>query len=453
MSASDSIVAIEFYDSGVRIGNGEQILADSPSYALIEANQIKVGKAAKHQAHLRPREISTHFWVDLSANSTTKYVLSHAEIALKHLEQVWHSAQCHDSSAILITPAQLEKNDLGLLLGICKKLNINVLGITCNAVLSLKQRIEHCAAVYLDLLQSKIILTELSQDETGISLKQQSRVLNYGLQDFTHNCAKNIAKQFVAETRFDPLHSAKNEQQFYDKLPLWTNLLEQQQAIECNLSIDNKQYSINLEHQDLIAANQHLFNEIANYLNVLFHNHPALVIICSASCKQVFGLHDFLATLPGCAAIQLNEAWLASQALRYAKEITTGDNIHFIKTLTWQSQYKAKIEFNSGELSNLTNQATHLLVNGHAHALHQVLYLSVDENHAEPIITLDKIPESVCSLSTSSTDTIIDIFEKNVIKVNRNNIDHPTSVKINDILELKNCKVACQFIKVVQHEA
>lgn len=452
MSASVSTVAIEIYDSGVRVSNGEKILADSPSYALIEADVVEVGEAAKHQAHLRPREISTQFWAALTASSTTKHVLSHAEIALKHLEHVWNSAQCANSSAILITPAHLEKNDLGLLLGICKRLNITVLGIACNAVLALQQRIDNCTVIYLDLLQSKIVLTELNQDEAGISLKQTSRMLDYGLKSFTHNCAKSIANQFVAETRFDPLHTASNEQQFYDKLPLWMELLQQQQVIECKLSIDNKQYAINLERTQLITANQHLFNEIVNYLNVLFHNHSALAIICSDSCKQVFGFYSFLAALPGCTAIHLNTNSLASMALRCANMITSANDIHFTKNLTWLTQSRAEIEFNSGKLSNLANQPTHLLVNGHAHSLRQALYLSVDEVYAELIITLDKKPESVCRLSASSTDTQVEVFVKGVVKINQDAIDHPTSIKINDILEVNNSELTCQFIKVVQHE-
>ncbi|MEM7400622.1 MAG: hypothetical protein AAF304_01595, partial [Pseudomonadota bacterium] len=418
----------------------------------IEADVVEVGEAAKHQAHLRPREISTHFWAALTASSTTKHILSHAEIALKHLEHVWKSAQCADASAILITPAHLDKNDLGLLLGICKKLNITVLGIACNAVLSLQQRIENCTAVYLDLLQNKFVLSELNQNEVGVSLKKTSRVLDYGLKTFTHNCAKSIANQFVSETRFDPLHTATNEQQFYDKLPLWLELLQQQEVIECELSIDNKYYTINLERRQLITANQHLFNEIVNYLNVLFHDQPALAIICSDSCKGVFGFFEFLETLPGCATINLNSNSLTKMALRSANIITTGDEIHFTKNISWQSQSKAKIKFNNGKLSNLANQPTHLLVNGHAHSLHQALYLSVDEFHAEPIITLKRKSESVCGLSTSSTDTKVEIYIKEVIKINQVGIDHPSSVKINDILEIKNCRLTCQFIKVVQHE-
>lgn len=452
MSTSESTVVIEFYDSGVRVSNGEKILADSPSYALIEANNILVGKSAKHQAHLRPREISTQFWTDLSASSTTKHVLSHTEIALKHLGQVWDSAKCHDAAVILITSAQLNKNDLGLLLGICTKLNINVLGIACNAVLSLKQRIKNCAAVFLDLQQTKIILSELTQNETDVSIKQACRVLDYGLQNFTLNIAKIIAKQFVAKTRFDPLHSAGNEQQFYDQLTSWMKALQQKKTIECTLSVEHKDYMINLERQQLITANQHLFNEIANYLNVLFHNQPALTIICSANCKHVFGLHTFLAELPGCAIIQLEASSLSKQALCCANEITAGHDIHFFKTLAWQTQSLAEIQFNSGSLSNLANQPTHLLVNGHAHSLQQMLYLSLEDNHTGPVITLDKTPKSICCFSTSNADTKVEIFVKGVVKINQDEVDHITSVKINDSLELRNCTTLCQLIKVVQHE-
>ena len=143
-------------------------------------------------------------------------------------------------SVILITPVHLDKHDLGLLLGICKKLSINVAGIVCNATLAMQQPAKDCKAVFLDLLQQQLAVTEIIQNDTGISLKQPSRILDYGLQNFIQNCAKTIAKKFIAETRFDPLHAADDEQHFFDKLPLWLASLSEKDSIECKLSSGRK---------------------------------------------------------------------------------------------------------------------------------------------------------------------------------------------------------------------
>ena len=106
MSTAKPIVIIECYDSGVRICDDKNILAECASCALIESSSnIIVGDAAQQQAHLRPREVSTSFWGDLSAHSTTKHAVSNAEIALHHLKHVWQLANCTDQNAIIITPA------------------------------------------------------------------------------------------------------------------------------------------------------------------------------------------------------------------------------------------------------------------------------------------------------------------------------------------------------------
>ena len=97
-------VTIEFYDSGVRISDGKNILANSVSCALIESdNTILVGEQAEHQAHLRPRESSINFWGQLSENSDTKHVISNAEIAYRHLEHIWSLANYSNQDVILIT--------------------------------------------------------------------------------------------------------------------------------------------------------------------------------------------------------------------------------------------------------------------------------------------------------------------------------------------------------------
>ncbi|MEJ2114761.1 MAG: hypothetical protein P8X88_01600, partial [Gammaproteobacteria bacterium] len=290
-----SIVIIELYDSGVRISDGVSILADCVSCALIESDKsILVGKQAETQAHLRPRECSRLFWSRLSENSDTKHSISNAEIALHHLRYLWGLTKFEDHEVVLITPVTMDKRELGLLLGICKKLSINVTGIVANATLAIQNPLKNCKAVYLDLLQQQLAFTEIIQNNTGISLNLPSHTLNYGLQCFIKNNAKRIAKKFISDTRFDPLHLAKDEQLFFDKLPLWLTMLNDYDSIECKLNSDDKRYVVTIENEQLQKDNKQLFEDIASYLNILFHNHRNIAIYCSSSCKQVFGLHQFL---------------------------------------------------------------------------------------------------------------------------------------------------------------
>ncbi len=453
MSSSTSLIAIELYGQGLRISDGKQLLATSPSFALIEADQIQVGTAAEQQAHLRPREISTKFWHDLSGQSSTKHVVSHAQIAFTHLQSIWEKVDQQKTKAVFICPANLDKNQLGLLLGICKKIGIDVSAIASNATFSISQRTNASTTVFLDLLQNKIVLTEVLQNNSEISLKQPSRVLDYGLEDFINNCAKIIAEKFITETRFDPFHSADHEQQFYDKLKQWLNNLTRQNSIECVLVVGDKEYAVVVDAHELSSANQHLFSELSNYLNVLFHHQDTLGIICSSNTADAFGLHEYLGDMPGCASILLTDLNIVENALNRTTSFNTGDEIHFVTSLTWQTDSLTNLSFNSGSLSNLVSMPTHLLVSGHAYPLNKDLFISASEDSLDFIISYEQTSKSIARLYAANSGTRIQVFNGYTITLNNQSIDSASSLKINDVLSISDSVVSGQLIKVVQYEA
>ena len=455
MSVANTIVIIEIYDSGVRVSDGERVLADSVSCALIESEtSILVGTPAEQQAHLRPRESSTSFWSRLADSSDTKYSISNAEIALHHLESVWRSANCTNENTILITPSILDKHDLGLVLGICKKLSINVAGMVCNATLAMQQPSQGCQAVYLDLLQHNIAITTILQSDSGVSLAQPSRIINYGLTTFMQNCAQAIAKKFTSETRFDPLHSADNEQQFFDKLPLWLTMLNENNSIECKLSSGGKDFSIQINDAYLETANKKLLEEIAAHLNILFHDNELIAIYCSPSCKNVYGLQEFLFRLPGCAIVQLDELDLVSQTLACRDEILTGDQIHFVNALSWHHEPEVNnLDFSTGRLSNLSNTPTHILINGHAYGIKQDIFLAKNETGKEPRIVLKEANDNLCKIFTNKLSVEVHVNNGKHVKLNQQAIESVIAAKIGDILSIPDCDTNCFFIKVISNEA
>jgi hypothetical protein len=452
MSATTPIVLIELYDTGVRIGDGKNILTDSISCALIESDNILVGEQAEHQTHLRPREISTNFWGQLSKNSETKHVVSNANIALGHLEHACKAANCSTQAIILITPITLDKQDLGLLLGICKKLSLNVVGIVCNAALAMQQRVDNCKAVFLDLLQQKLAVTELIQNDSSVSLKQPSRVIDYGLQNFITHCAKAIANKFVSETRFDPLHSSNDEQLFFDMLPIWLRMLEDNNSIECKLNTAEKHFSINIDRQYLQQANQKLYDEVAAHLNVLFHNHESIAIYCSSTCIQAFGLLEYLSDLPGCAVMPLAKDSIINHALHCRDEIISNEQIHYVNTLSWQEDaVPIALRFNAGRLSNITSKPTHLLIDGHAYSLQKSLFISSDDANTSKVMRHEEA-QALCKISADNMNIAIQVLVDNVISINNNSIERAAFANIGDVLTIKNFQTDYVFIKVVQNE-
>ena len=447
------VVIIELYNSGIRIGDGKNVLIDSISCALIESNTILVGEQAEHQAHLRPREISTNFWDQLSKNSETKYVVSNANIALRHLEYVWNSANPSTHAVILITPITLDKHDLGLLLGICKKLSLNVVGIVCNATLAMQQRVDNCKSVFLDLLQHKLAVTELIQSDSGISLKQPSRIISYGLQSFINNCAQFIANKFISETRFDPLHSADDEQHFFDMLPLWLTMLEEHSSIECKLNTGEKHFSIKIDSESLQHANQKLFDEVAAHLNVLFHNHESIAIYCSSACKQAFGLQEFLSNLPGCAIVSLEHDSLIKQALYCSNKLISSEQVHYVNTLSWQQNTSTVVlQFNSGRLSNIASKPTHLLIDGHAHSLQKNLFIASDGSN-EPKVIRNKGTNTLCKISAKNMNIEVRGLVDQAVSMNRTSIETVSFANIGDVLKINHFQTEYVFIKVVPDEA
>ncbi len=454
MSTDESNIVIELYSSGLRISDGTTILADSKSYALIESTtSIVVGEQAEHLAYLRPRESSTLFWDQLEENSNTKIVISNAEIAYRHLEHVWTLAKCSDRSVILITSVTLNKNELGLLLGICKKISINVIGMVCNASLAIQHPINDCKAIFLDLQQQNIAITELLQNKQEVSLKQPSRILNYGLQNFIQNFANNIAKLFISETRFDPLHSASDEQQFFDNLPVWLMALNDTETIECKFNSKEKHFSIQCDKDQLQLANKKLFEDLAAHLNVLFHHHNNIAIFCNASCKKVFGLHDYLVDLPGCAVIQLDDISLCKQAILNKHEIIKGEQVHYINALPWQEGVSniPTLSFSSGKLSNLSNIPTHILLNGYAHSLLDDLFISYGVD-MQPKVLLEKSAGCLCRIYLDNRHMKIQAYDSDKVFLNKNRIEKSNAVNINDHLSIQDSIANIQFIKVVRNE-
>ncbi len=446
-----SCPVIYFYDCGVLAGIDNTIVVNSPSYALIEPKgNITVGEEAKQQAYLRPREISTHFWNQLSEQSMTKISISHAELALHHLKHIWQQAEFASNEAILITPSSMRKQDLGLLLGVCKKLDISVTGLVSGAVLASHLMSSEIQAAYIDLQQQQVCITEFQYKDTTVSVQSPFTILPYGFDHIKENCAHTIAQKFIKDTRYDPLHNANDEQQFYDKLSLWLEHLKHKQTIECSLSSNNKTFTIELDQQDLSSTNKNIFDEIAVRLMGHFQNKEQLVIYCSPTCEFAYYLIDFLKQLPGCAVQQVIHLDIIDSALLYSEQIQSSeDNVQYITSLNKkESNAISDLDFSSGSFTSLCNLPTHILINQTAYLLKDELFITEDENKKQLNVVSSNNIHALCRITVNNMKVEIENINGASIRLNDDPLQTTTTAHLGDQLTMQNHKAKLQFIRV-----
>ena len=451
-----SMLVIDLYDSGILVSDGERILADSISCALIEPGKpVQTGRAALQQACSRPQDICTQFWSRLSERSATRHEVPHADIALHHLQSVWERLNQPDHAVILAVSGMLDRQDLGLVLGICEKLSIPVRGIVSRAVLALSGPAPVNTLAWLDILQSHAVLAELQQDHEAVSVLDPVPLIPQGLQALDHLLAKRITRLFIARTRFDPMQKPGDERQFLEKLPRWLATLEQEGSVECTLQAGGQASRIQLDRQEVLDMNRAVFEAIAARLAGLFQDRNAITVICAPSCRQVFGLKGFLKGLPGCALLDTDPLRMAQQALRYRDQITTRHaTVHYTTSLAWDRDASPlTLDIHPGTLAGLNNRPTHLLIGDQAWPLDREVCLSArNGTHG-----LDLDPAcgegSLCRIA--STGWLIEVrgLHDHVIRLNGSPLTSPRSVQPGDSLGIEGHPDELRFIRVREHEA
>ncbi len=447
-------VVIDLYDSGVQISDGDKVLADSATLALVEAeHRIIFGECAERQAYSRPRDIATGFWSQLSANSDTRRVISNAELAYRHLQCVWQQVALSDRDAILVTPDTFTKHDLGLLLGICERLSISVRGLVSKAVLVPLAPMPDHKLVYIDVMQQHLAITEIRQTATGVTVVHPSTVLTPGLQSLSEHLASTIAAIFITKTRFDPMHAAWHEQQFFEKLPLWLAALNTADAVECKLTSDTHTYRIRLHKRQLRNANQAVFRRIAARLGGVFQSADAAVIISSPSCARVFGLHEFLSAMPGCAVLTAEARDVARQALLHQPQIGAHKQpVHYTTAIAWPPQVKPlRPQCNAGSLSQLHAVPTHALIGDHAYPLMQEVFVAGSGDNGG--LRIDGAPgdDSLCKISTAGLQVEIEVLNNGAVTCNGRVLRARQRVQLGDHLRVAGQTAEVRFIKVHQY--
>jgi hypothetical protein len=324
-------LAIEINGAGLLVADSREVLASEPGYAIVDAARRVTGMAAYNQARLQPAKTRSGFWSGLRVAGSTAE--SNAELAYEHLKQVWNQAGRPSAGAVLIVPGSYDTEQLGLVLGIAQECGIRVEAMVDAGVAASALRYDGRQLLYVDASLKTVSATRVNQAEVAtIDACEMSQAT--GLAEFTDEMVRAIARVFVLETRFDPLHKAETEQALYDGLPVWLEALYREGVVTAEIRHAGEPVAVELTIERVRSASLRLFREIANLIASLRTPGMPAVVQINHRLARLPGLRAELQRIEGIELSELAPGFPAVSALqRMRGDDGADDEVRLVRRL------------------------------------------------------------------------------------------------------------------------
>lgn len=215
-----------------------QVYSES-GFAQLTKQGIDTGEKARAKAWLQPQTAYNQYWNQLNQTPLAvkhPYARHHADIAYAQLRHLLESVGAPEK-LIVATPGYLSDQQLSLLLGLLKALEVQVMGIIDSAIAA---AIDYpLARVIIEVQLYQTVITEIGHKGDRIEILNQQCVPDLGIAQLHNLVATYVSHQLIDNYRYDPLHSSLAEQQIYDLIPSWLEQLTQ--YTEITATIDSPQ--------------------------------------------------------------------------------------------------------------------------------------------------------------------------------------------------------------------
>ncbi|MCB1702484.1 MAG: hypothetical protein KDI14_16810 [Halioglobus sp.] len=294
-----TIAFLDINDSNLQLWNGAAHL-QSPGYALLEDKRYRFGSPARAAARLRPRDINTRYWWQLSTEALQPALgpARHTgDLVHAHLQDL-HREGGQPQEVLIAVSGSMQRDQLALLLGIVQQCPFAAVGLVHRSVAlgSLYGAADRLFHLEVQLHQS--VMTELAQRDGQIELRRSLPLPGAGLLQLQEKLVEVIATAFIRQTRFDPRRKAITEQQLYDALPAALRALRHDN--ETNIEVNG--YRAGINRSELLAASQRLFDSARDAIGA---PRPGDKVIADPLAGLLPGLTD---RLPGLELLQGDSA-------------------------------------------------------------------------------------------------------------------------------------------------
>lgn len=358
-----SAIALEVNDAGfLLMREGEpRPRPESPGLALFEGESVVVGAAAATRARVLPRAVHDRFWDPLGAEPLGPQHppgLRRADVAHAHLRSLRDALEEAPAEAFLAVPGFWSRPALGLLLSLARSAGFPVTGLVDSAVAGAAFFVRGEGLLHLDLTRHRSIVTTLHAG-SEVQRVRVSESEGSGQAAFERTLVEAIARRFVRETRFDPLHSGASEQWLHDTLPTWLAELRRGETCPVRVTAGRREHRLELSRDALASDLDPLYGSVLQQVAAA-REGPVTTLLVSARAARLPGFVDRLRAVHGPDVVELPHDAAVSATLRLRDHIRrTGEALPFVARLPLPGHVAARPG----------RRPTHLMNGGVAHAI------------------------------------------------------------------------------------
>ncbi len=367
--------AIEINDAGLLLAVDGEVKHSSPGYALMDREPVVVGNQALRASRIEPLNVNSRFWNELDERPLLVRAAagrSHADLAYLHLAHLWSDVAGSPRSVRLVVPATLRPQQLALLLGIAREARVPVAGFVDTGVALASTWPDNGRLLCVDTHLHNTVVTAVAVGER-VRRERTEVARNVGWLDLIDTWMRMIGREFVARTRFDPLHRAAMEQQLFDSLPGWLEQLQSSDAVEIEAPFEGETHSVRLTREQFAIEANALYTELLMRVHRLRTPGHATTIVLGDRAASLPGLAERFAEFNDCGVVRSAPGAAAIAACAIEESPEGEDTVQLLcavpradaslaARLPWQSLQEAR-------LADVVAAPSHLLYRGQALAL------------------------------------------------------------------------------------
>ncbi|MEJ2602033.1 MAG: FHA domain-containing protein [Gammaproteobacteria bacterium] len=360
-------LAISLNDAAITAVTGSRLVYREPGFALLADGDLVTGSRAMAEARRHPRSVVNHYWRNLNLEPVQELKFRHltpADLASRQLEELWRAQKSATDAVILAVPSWMERDSLGVLLGIAAELQLPVSALVDAAVASSRRAYPGRSLIHVDLSLHTAALSRIEQ-EGAAATDRVELVDSAGLIALRETWVAVIADAFVQQSRFDPLHTAESEQLLYDRLDAWLETAVHAGEVRMQLEFGGHVHEASLPVLSFTESVSGIYQTLASHVRSLIRAAEVPALQLTYHSARLPGLVDFLVARTGGEPFVLEEAAAARGALARAAAAVGGPT-RLTRRLPWDQQ---PVQAPAADMQDAGEAPTHILQGHHAYAL------------------------------------------------------------------------------------
>lgn len=443
-----SKAVLELNDYALGLYVDAELISSSPGYVLETAGKAHFGQHAAEQSRLHPVSTNNEFWYRLSMEPLRRpfaHFRHYADIAHAHL---MHLAQISDykGDIVVAVPGSFNREQLSILSGVIKQSPFNATAMFDAGLFSAASRTpDGGRLIVTDLQLHQFSLTLLKSEHDQLKRESVVVVQGVGWNSLSNALVQVINDAFIEQSRFNPQHSAQWEQHLYNELPDYLRQLQEGQPdLVVHINTDKASHQARISATELIAAMEPSFRKIRQQLEHLASEETGNVpvqVLASARAARIPGLSAWLQT----SGPAISGEEVAHACLQASGEIPGGGAVvPYITSL--RVRPKSEISRKAPPSPEAKNP-THLLIGHEAFRLDRPCVLRRTNNNALQLSYDLTVPDILFAITPSSGSVQLQAVNGDV-SVNARAVTEGVGLVTGDRISLADQKGILQLIKV-----